>query len=160
VASLEGGWSGQATLTPVGPMPFALVFDRLADGSLHARTASDSATWIDLRFTKSESGAWTLVESAAMAGIGEQTHPLQLVADSPAGTVRFATALEGGDLTMDFTVADGALRVLVRIRGTDHAAFLLHRVPDEAVPAIRSALESMARRAPSAPAAGYAGPSR
>ncbi len=52
ISSLAGGWTGENNITPLGPMPFALLFEWEDDGTLHAHSALNRETYIDLRFAE------------------------------------------------------------------------------------------------------------
>ena len=70
MAAVAGGWAGEAGTTPMGPMPFVMLFDEQDDGSLHCRTALNQETYIELRFWKDDAGRWMLTESAGLEGEG------------------------------------------------------------------------------------------
>ena len=56
ISSLEGGWHGENNMTPMGRMPFVMLFEREEDGSLHSRSALNRETWIDIRFRQGPDG--------------------------------------------------------------------------------------------------------
>lgn len=144
---LRGGWAGQATSSPEGPMPFVLLFDETPDGGLHARTHRDPESFIDLRFTKDPDGSWTLVESAGLPGLGVQSHPLIPGTSPEPGVTRFVTA-DPAFMHVDFRVDGDLLRLDVTLRGEPHASFELRRLPDEAVGPLRERLKAAATPAP------------
>lgn len=150
--ALEGGWAGQATSTPEGPMPFALLFESQPDGGLHARTTQDPETFIDLRFTKQADGSWQLVESAGLPGLGVQSHPLVLAAAPAPGITRFVTPANPEFMHVDFRVTPTSLGLEVSLRGMPHAAFELARVPEAELPRLRAALAGAPAAASEAPA--------
>ena len=76
IASLAGGWSGENNTTPMGQMPFAALFQWEEDGSLHAHSALNRETYIDMRFKKDAEGRWILTEEAAMEGLGSHGYSL------------------------------------------------------------------------------------
>jgi hypothetical protein len=148
IASLEGGWAGESNTTPLGTMPFALLFDRQENGSLRAFSAYDRGTYIEVHFLRSESGEWLLKESASLGGLGHQSHTL-----SPVGTEgdahRWVLPERPGYLVMDMSREGSRLVLDVTVRGEPHARFELDRLPDSEVPALREALEAQAERDPS-----------
>jgi len=142
IDQLEGGWYGESNATPMGDMPFALIFDRQDDGSLRAFTGFNQETWIELRFHRDGDGAWMMEEAAAMEGLGEQRQPLRANGPHDRGW-RFGGAK---DLVIDVVVDDERLDLDVDLRGRDHVHFLLDRVNDDEVPALRTTLAEQAAR--------------
>ncbi len=145
VASLEGAWAAQQVETPLGTMPFALLFERRPDGSLAAHTPWDSETFVDVTFTRGSDGRWLLVEHARLPEAGEQRRIL--VPAGLAGTVhRFADAADPETVAVDLGVEEDALEITVWVHGQRHVHGTLRRLPDEAIPGLRAQLEQMARR--------------
>jgi hypothetical protein len=157
IARCAGAWAGNDNTTPLGPMPFALVFDREADGSLHAHSALSQATWVDLRFHQDDhdrSGGWRLTESAAMEGLGEQSYTLAPTA-LDHGTMIWQTRERPDFLRCAMTPANETLTMVVHLRGQEHVRFNLARVEGAGADQLREALRAAAARP-----AGEAGGSR
>jgi hypothetical protein len=147
VASLEGGWAGQDNVTPMGTMPFAVLFERQEDGGLHSHSALNRETFIDLRFAKDERGRWILHERAGLEGSGVQAYSL-----APAGLAgglrRWAYEPDPEFLTIDVGVEGDTMSMNVRLRGRDHVQFKLARLPEAAVPELKRQMTLAAGRSP------------
>lgn len=150
VRELEGGWAGEATLTPDGPSSFALLFERDASGRLSARTHGDRETYVQLTFVPVEGSGWHLVETGARPDVGVQSREL-VPAAGPPGVVRWVTPGPAGDLVVDFALRGARLAIDVVLRGAPHASFRLERLPAEGLPALREALARLAEREPGSP---------
>jgi hypothetical protein len=147
VSALEGGWEGEDNMTPFGKMGFVLLFDRQADGSLHARSSLNSETYIDLRFSRDEAGRWILREEAGMEGSGAQAH--SLVPAGPHGDMyRWVYEENPGYLTIDVGLEGDTMAMDVTLRGREHVSFRLDRMPTEALPSLRRELALAARQSP------------
>lgn len=134
---IEGGWSGVDNATPMGTMPFSMLFDREDDGALAAHSAFNQDTWIAMRFFR-EDGAWLLEEAAALEG-QEQRRVLRAVAID-GDTIRFE---DDTNLVMILTVDATRFEIDVDIDDYDHAHFRLDRLPDDHLAGMR---EEMAHR--------------
>ncbi len=152
VASLEGAWVAEQVETPRGAMPFALLFERLPDGSLHAHTPRDRETFVDVTFRRSSDGRWLLVEHARLPEAGDQQRIL-VPAGSAGGTRRFADAIDPDLVAIDLAVTEDSMEITAWVRGTRHVHGTLHRLPAEAVPGLRERLRAMEAR-PHRPPAG------
>jgi hypothetical protein len=147
IASLEGGWTGEDNATPMGQMPFTVLFDRGTQGELRAHSALNRETYIDLRFVKDDEGRWLLEEHAALEGLGEQAHTLVPV-EAP-GTLRRWIRPDSPDyLRVDVAIDGKTLFMDVVLRGKPHAQFQLDRIPDDELPRIREAMAAAAERDP------------
>ncbi|MEE8367540.1 MAG: hypothetical protein V3S30_04410 [Thermoanaerobaculia bacterium] len=147
ISSLAGGWTGENNMTPLGPMPFALLFEWEEDGTLHAHSALNRETYIDLRFAEDDNGNWMLREEAAMEGLGAQTYDLSPVA-GPAGSYRWSYQEQPEFLVVDLSVEGDMMSMNVQLRGEDHASFSLERMPSEALPEMRRQLALQAQQSP------------
>lgn len=150
IDSLSGGWAGEDNATPFGRLPFAFVFDREPDGSLHARTALDRATWVDLRFAREADGRWVLLESAGLDGLGVQAHRL-VPAGTRGGLRRWVHEERPEFLAVDLGIFGRRLHMEVTLRGEPHVQFDLERVTEADAARLR---ERLARAAALAPAEG------
>jgi hypothetical protein len=147
IAALEGGWEGEDNMTPFGKMDFVLLFDRQPDGSLHARSSLNSETYIDLRFSRDDSGRWILREEAGMEGSGGQAH--SLVPTGRHGDMyRWIYEQNPGYLSIDVGLEGSTMAMDVTLRGREHVSFRLDRMPDEALPALREELALAALQSP------------
>ena len=144
---MAGGWAGEDNMTPMGRMPFAMLFEAEEDGSLHAFTPFNSETWIDLRFYKDEQGRWLLDESAGMEGLGVQRHTLVPV-DGPGEVRRWIYEENPEFLSVDVAKVDGKMMMQVMLRGREHAQFNLARLPESAIAELRESIEIASRRTP------------
>ena len=147
VASLEGGWAGEDNMTPFGAMPFAVLFERDQDGSLSSRSSLNSQTYIDLRFSKDESGRWILTEEAKMEDMGAQSYSLVPV-ESDGPTYRWTYEERPGFLTIDMGLEDETMMMAVTLRGRDHVRFALDRLPEDEVATLRQEMLTAARTPP------------
>lgn len=147
IAALEGGWTGEENLTPMGKMPFAVLFEWQEDGSLRSHSALNRETYIDLHFERDGEGSWILHEKAAMEGSGAQSYSL-VPTDGPGELVRWIYAQDPDYLTIDMSVDRQALFMDVRVRGEEHAQFKLGRLPTEEWPELKRELTAMAEQAP------------
>ncbi len=145
VASLEGAWAARAVETPLGEMPFALLFERRPDGSLSAHTPWDAETFVDVTFTRAGDGRWLLVEHARLPEAGEQQRIL-VPAGLAGSTRRFVDAADPDVLAVDLAVAEEAMEITVWVNGRRHVHGTLRRLPEEEVPGLRAQLEQMGRR--------------
>src|SRR5262245_41177153 len=75
VDALVGVWAGKAIGTPYGDFPFALAFDRRADGAVHGHIESRPGMYLDFTFRRA-GGAWVLDEEGAIPNVGTQRHTL------------------------------------------------------------------------------------
>lgn len=143
VDRLIGGWAGSGT-GPFGEMSFAVVFEREADGAARAWADDGKGTKIDLRVHRGERG-WSLSESATLPGVGTQAHTL-VAATSASSTdgdrLIFRHPERPGYLDLELSLTPGQLRLVATVRGTPHVDFSMRRLPDEAVPALRSRLHA------------------
>lgn len=147
VAKIEGGWAGENNQTPMGRMPFALLFDRQEDGSLYTHAALNRDTWIDLRFIKDGSGHWLLQEGGALEGLGERGSVL--IPAKGEGELRRWTHPENPDyLTVEMSVDEETLYMNVMVLGREHASFRMARVEGEDLVAMRTEFEAGSRRSP------------
>jgi hypothetical protein len=147
VELLEGGWQGEGNRTPIGVMPFAMLFDRQPDGSLRSFSAFHRDTWVEMRVWRTQAGAWRLEEAASLEGLGQQRRTLEPA--GVTGVVRRWVAVDDPDeLAIDMAIEGHVLYIDVWLRGLSHARFQLERVPDEQIPAMRRALEMQAARTP------------
>lgn len=144
VASLEGGWSGNDNQTPLGRMPFAILFERQEDGSLASHTATNRETFIAMRLFKDDDGRWLLEESGGMEGLGVRGSTL-IPGPSHGEMRRWVSPVDPDDLIVDMAVTDESLFVNVLVRGQEHAQFNLKRVPQDQLPAMREALAKAAQ---------------
>jgi hypothetical protein len=115
---LVGVWAGTAEGTPFGDIPFALAFDRDADGSIHARTDDGKGTYLDFRFIERD-GKWLLVEEGAIPRLGTQTHTL-----APA---EHEQRWSDKDIDVVLAIANDRLVMTTTLRGAPHATFRLQR---------------------------------
>lgn len=133
VADLVGVWAGQASQTPLGPFPMALVFDRTADGAVHARLEADDGMYLDFKFHR-EGDTWLLTEEGFLPGVGKQLHVLV-----PAGDgAQWVDREDAAALAVDIQVDHEVLRMATRLRGQDHALFELRRLEGEAAEQVRA----------------------
>jgi hypothetical protein len=135
VADLVGVWAGQASHTPLGPFPMALVFDRAADGAIHARLDGQDGMYLAFRFHR-QGDDWLLTEEGFLPGVGKQLHVLVPVADG-AGA-RWVDREDAAALALDIQVDRKTLRMATRLRGEDHARFELRRMEGEAADQVRA----------------------
>ena len=139
ISRFEGVWAGEDNLTPLGPMPFAMVFERQKNGDLFSHSALSQQTWVDLRFHKDEEGNWLLTEAAAMVGAGAQSytlHPVKVSGD----TLDWAYLEKPGFLNCRMTADAEKLWMIVYLHGEEHVQFLLHRMTGEAADEVRRAM--------------------
>ncbi len=149
IASLEGGWIGEATETPMGNMGFATLFEWQPDGSLHSRSSLNGETYIDLRFSKNEEGIWILTEEAGMEGLGVQSYSLRPVGQvGEEGLHRWVYAERPGFLSVDVGVDDESMRLDVRLRGEPHVAFRLDKQPRETWAQMKQLMLTKAQQSP------------
>jgi hypothetical protein len=147
ISGLEGGWHGEENLTPMGRMPFVLLFEREADGNLHSRSALNRETWIDLRFRKSADGRWLLDESAGMEGLGVQQYTLEPV-EAPGELRRWVWPKDPGFLSIDLALVGERMLMDVTLRGEEHARYDLERLPAEELPELKRQLAEAERLSP------------
>jgi hypothetical protein len=150
VERLLGGWVGAGD-SPFGEMPFAALFEREADGSVRSWVDDGEGTKIDLRLHRTQ-GRWLLTESASLPGVGTQTHTLVPVAldgdrlvlhdqDRPdflSIELRLTTSPSPGAGAAPDPAAAQELHLSAKLRGEDHVAFTMKRLPDQALPHMRS----------------------
>lgn len=157
VERLLGGWVGAGD-SPFGEIPFAALFERQADGSVRSWADDGNGSKIDLHLHRKE-GRWLLTESATLPGVGTQTHTLVPVVlegdrlvlrdqerpDFLSIELRFATAAgsDGAAGPAGATAAPGApatqeLHLSAKLRGEDHVAFAMKRIPEQALDHMRS----------------------
>jgi hypothetical protein len=149
VAALEGGWIGQDNETPMGSMGFATLFEWEEDGSLHSRSALNSETYIDLRFSRDDDGRWILREEAGMEGLG--VHQYSLVPAGRIGTegsYRWVYAEKPDFLTVDVGLEGETMMLDVSLRGEPHVAFRLDKQPEELWPQMREQMLAQASQSP------------
>ncbi len=147
VASLEGGWTGEDNQTPLGRIPFAMLFEKQADGSYLNHSAANRETFIRMRFVEDEDGRWLLEESGGMEGVGVRGSTL--VPAEPHGEIRRWISPEDPDyVVVEMAVSDQTLYIKVLVRGQEHAQLNLQRIPDEQLPAAREAFAESAARDP------------
>jgi hypothetical protein len=139
IARFQGAWSGPDNPTPLGNIPFAFVFDREEDGSLHAHSAMSRETWVDLRFHRDEAGAWVLTESASLAGLGVQRYTLHPVA-AAGDTLEFVHLPRPDYLRLRAAAGPEELFLVVYLRGAEHVRFRLARQTGEMEAALRRSL--------------------
>ncbi|ANM28484.1 hypothetical protein ABI59_00850 [Acidobacteria bacterium Mor1] len=144
---IAGGWAGEDNMTPMGRMPFAMVFEAEEDGSFHAFSPFNSETWIDLKFYKGEDGRWLLDESAGMEGLGVQKHTL-IPVDGPGEVRRWIYEENPEYLTVDVAQADGKMMMQVMLRGREHVQFNLARMSDAETEQMREEIKIAAKRTP------------
>lgn len=153
---LIGGWIGAGD-SPFGEIPFAALFERQADGSVRSWADDGNGSKIDLHLHQKE-GRWVLTESASLPGVGTQTHTLvptalegdRLVLHHPERPgflsieLRLVAAPAGAtsSASADATGAPGAtaaqeLHLSAKLRGEDHVAFAMKRIPDQALDHMR-----------------------
>lgn len=142
LAALEGVFEGPDNPSPFGRIPMAFFFVRSEDGGVHARSAQDETTWIDIRIHR-EDGAWRLTEGASMPGLGVQEYTLDLIGVTDEG---FVWEVPGrGDFLRVVTHADEeGMRLAATLRGQPHVDFQLPRLTGERADAVSAEL---ARRA-------------
>jgi hypothetical protein len=148
IARLEGGWEGNDNLTPFGKMPFAMLFERQADGSLHSRSSLNSETYIDVRFSKDNAGRWILHEEAAMEDMGSQEYSL-VPADGTDGMHRWVHDERPDFLAIDLGLEDETMIMAVTLRGREHVRFELDRVPEDELATLRAEFAAAAHTPPS-----------
>ena len=128
VARLPGAWVGVAD-SPVGEIPFAVAFERTADGAIHGRAEQSPDMYLDFRF-HADGERWLFTEEGAFPGLAVQRYTLQPVAGAIA---RWTVAEKPGYLDVDVAVDGDALTLVARVRGEEHAALRLRRAPAAAV---------------------------
>ena len=147
ISGLEGGWHGEDNMTPMGRMPFVMLFEREADGSLHSRSALNRETWIDIRFHQGPDGRWLLDESAGMEGLGVQRYTLE-PADVPGDLRRWVWPQDPGFLSIDVALVGERMLMDVQLRGENHARYDLQRLPAEALPELKQQLAQAEQLSP------------
>lgn len=145
VARFEGAWAGNDNVTPAGPIPFALIFDREPDGSLHALTALSVDTWVDLRIHRDDAGEWAMSESASLAGLGQQSYTLHPTAAN-GDTLTWVYRERPDFLSCRTAVVGDELFMLVHLRGEEHVRFHLRRVSGQAETDMRAGREAARSR--------------
>ena len=124
MAGLEGGWEGPDNETPLGRMPFALLFERSESDELTALAAMSRDTWIKLRFFKNDEGDWLLEQAASLEGLGEQSSIL-VPAEAEGDMRRWVDPKSAEDLKVDVALDAERLYMDVTLRGRPHAQFQL-----------------------------------
>jgi hypothetical protein len=147
IASLEGGWAGEENMTPFGKMPFAALFARQDDGSLHSRSPLNSETYIDLHFEKDDTGRWILHEEAGMEGMGHQSYTL-IPAEGENGSYRWIYEERPDFLTIDVGLEDETMLMAVTLRGKEHVRFALNRLSDDETASLRQEFLTAAQTPP------------
>ncbi len=136
VARLEGVWAGANNMTPLGAQPFAAVFEREADGSLHAHSASSPTQWLDFRFKPAPDGEWLFTEGGRLGDAGEQWHTLRLTSAS-GDTLTWSDVDRPEWLSCRIAPSPERLWMRVLLRGAEHARFELPRLEGLAALALR-----------------------
>jgi len=126
LAALEGVFEGAENVTPFGPLSIAFSFVREENGDVHAHSAQDASTWIDLRFTR-EGDTWRFAEGASMPGLGVQEYTMDLVGHGESGFVWEVVGRPGFLQAVTYADAEG-IRLTVSLRGKPHVDFKLPRV--------------------------------
>jgi hypothetical protein len=137
VAHLVGVWIGDTAHSPLGPFPMALAFDRQADGAVHSRLQGKDGMYLDFRFHR-DGDTWILTEEGYLPSLGTQTHTL-VPAAGGAGA-RWVDREDPKALVVDVHVDRRTMRMDTRLRGKDHARFVMRRAEGEAAEQVRAAL--------------------
>ena len=140
MAGLEGGWEGPDNETPLGRMPFALLFERSEDDELTALAAMSRDTWIKMRFFRGDDGEWLLEQAASLEGMGEQSSIL-VPAEAEGDLRRWVDPKSAEYLKVDVALDAKRLYMDVTLRGRPHAQFQLQRIDDAALPAMRRSMQ-------------------
>lgn len=147
IASLEGGWIGEDNMTPMGRMPFALLFEKQDDGSYVTHSALNHDTWIRLRFFQEDDGRWLLEESGSLEGLGARGSVL-VPMEGDDNIHRWISPDDPRYLRVEMAVDDETLYMKVVIRGNEHAQLNLTRLPEDRLPAMRREFTEAAKRSP------------
>jgi hypothetical protein len=145
VSGFRGAWAAPKNMTPMGPIPFALVFDAETDGSLHAHTALSSETWVDLRFHRDTERGWLLTEGGSLQGLGEQWHTLR-PAEASGDTLDWVDVEHPEFLRCRMAADARSMYLLVLLRGKEHARFALGHLEGDAEKQLRASLEAARTR--------------
>jgi hypothetical protein len=137
VAQLVGVWLGDTARSPLGRFPMALAFDRGADGAVHTRFVGDGGMYLDFRFHR-EGDRWLLTEEGYLPDLGTQAHTLVPAAGGPGA--RWVDRDDASMLVVDVVVDRRTMRMDTRLRGKDHARFVLRRVEGEKAKQVRAAI--------------------
>ena len=154
VDRLLGGWVGAGD-SPFGEIPFAALFERQADGSVRSWANDGKGTAIDLHLHRKQ-GRWLLTESASLPGVGTQTHTLVPIAlegdrlvlqdqDRPdflSIELRLMTSPSEGAGAASDPAAAQELHLLAKLRGEDHVAFAMKRIPAPSLAHLRSRIQA------------------
>jgi hypothetical protein len=120
VSQLVGRWEGKALGTPFGDFPFAIAFDREPGGDVHGRLDGGGGMYLDFRFHR-EAGAWRLIQSGQIPGVGARTSTLL-----PVGDTQWVVHAPK-NLAVDLDVDATTLVMTTTLDGKKHAVFQLAR---------------------------------
>jgi hypothetical protein len=135
VDGLVGVWAGNAVGTPMGDFPFAVAFDREADGDVRGRLDDGRGMYLDFRFHR-DGARWLLMEEGQIPSIGKQARTLAPV--EGGGAPRW---LDGeARVAVELAVDDATLVMTTTLGGERHAQFRLQRVRGGAAERIRPAI--------------------
>ncbi len=149
IPRLIGGWAGEENDTPMGPMPFAMLWDERADGSLHSRSALNRETYLDFVLWRDDAGRWMLTEEGGMEGLGVQKHTLAFAGPGAAeGLYRWSLEERPDFLSVELGVVEEQMVMEVTLRGAPHASFRLARQPAESWPQMRRQMAAQAQLDP------------
>lgn len=158
VDRLIGGWLGAGS-GPFGEMPFAVVFERQADGSARAWADDGKGTQIDLWLQRGELGGkrgWLLRESATLPNVGTQTYTLVIAAGGAkedGDRLRFHHPDRPGFLDIELALTPGQLQLTAAVHGKPHVDFAMRRLPDGAIGTLLSRLHAPGTSVPAVQAA-------
>jgi hypothetical protein len=126
LASLAGAWQGQAIMTPVGPRPYDINFQRNTQGHLEGEANPGAA--IHYWTFYQENGHLTLRFLSTFAG-NRQPLFLQATGEAAAGVIRFR-ARQPDFLAVHVRPATNAATIRVFLHGQLHVDIRLTKAGD------------------------------